>query len=45
MTTWQEAEKICRERHDVDNGALFYPKTCDEFTRVAHHLAADGKLY
>ena len=44
LSTWQEAEKRCRERHDADNGALFYPKTCNEFTQLAHHLAADGNF-
>jgi len=39
--TWQDAENTCRNMHHADNGALFYPSTCDEFTKLAHHLAAD----
>ena len=28
--------------HNADHGALFYPSSCEEFTNIVHHIAAEG---
>ncbi|XP_050701671.1 macrophage mannose receptor 1-like [Eriocheir sinensis] len=38
LKTWSNAEDYCRTNFLSNQGELFAPSTCDEFTKVAHHL-------
>ncbi|KAK8390589.1 hypothetical protein O3P69_010347 [Scylla paramamosain] len=38
IKTWDEAEYHCRNNFQVNLGELFSPASCEEFTKMAHHL-------
>ncbi|XP_071539263.1 uncharacterized protein [Panulirus ornatus] len=37
-TYWWDAEDYCRTHYSSNMGELFAPSSCDEFTKVAHHM-------
>lgn len=43
--SWDEAEDHCRNNFQANQGELFSPASCDEFTKMAHHLEVAGGLF
>lgn len=38
LKSWSTSENYCRTHFSSNRGELFSPSSCDEFTKMAHHL-------
>lgn len=41
--SWSSAEDYCRSHFDSYRGELFSLDSCDEFSKIAHHLEVAGE--
>ncbi|XP_071539779.1 macrophage mannose receptor 1-like [Panulirus ornatus] len=42
VKSWVDAQHFCNSHYPTNMGELFSPSSCDEFTRMAHHLEVAG---